>query len=161
MRGALLALFALASLAVVTQGGAAGAAPASPRGGAAPADITAPVGTPMFAYTARSGIAGGPDKALQIVGDPDPNLYAKTFVPSQGIHTRVFARAIVIEQAGKKYALVQADLGGLPYDLTQEVLKKIVDTGITGDRLLLTATHTHSSTGPIWPLDSNGYALLG
>ena len=33
--------------------------------------------------------------------------------------------------------------------------------GQTGEGLLLSATHTHASTGPIWPLDSNGYALLG
>jgi neutral ceramidase len=156
-----LAVFGLAVSGLLGWLGQEVAAAAPLKAGAASADITAPVGTPMFAYTARSGLAGGPDKALQIVGDPDRNLYAKSFVPSRGIHTRVLARAIVIEQGGRKYALVQADLGGLPYDLTQEVLKKIAATGITGERLLLSATHTHASTGPIWPLDSNGYALLG
>ena len=107
----------------------------------------------MFAYTARSGLANPPAESLQIIGDPDENLYAKSFVPSEGIHTRVRARAIVIEQRGRKFALVQADLGGLPFALTQEVLERVADTGITGDRLLLSATHTHSSTGPIWPAD--------
>lgn len=141
------------------QGGAA-AGQAPMRAGAAAADITPPVGTPMFAYTARSGLAN-PPLALQIVGDPDENLYAKTFVPSEGIHTRVRARAIVIERDGRKFAMVQTDLGGLPYALTQEVLKRVAATGITADHLMLSATHTHSSTGPIWPLDSNGYALLG
>jgi neutral ceramidase len=138
-----------------------GPSPAGPfRAGAASADITPPIGTPMFAYTARSGLAN-PEGGLQIIGDPDENLYAKTFVPSEGIHTRVRARALVLSQRGRKFALVQADLGGLPYALTQEVTRRIADTGITGDRLLLAATHTHSSTGPIWPSDSSGYALLG
>ena len=144
-------------------GPGAGPGPSPPgpfRAGAASSDITPPIGTPMFAYTARSGFANPPGM-LQIIADPDENLYAKTFVPSEGIHTRVRARALVIEQRGRKFALVQADLGGLPYALTQEVLTRVADLGITGDRLLLSATHTHSSTGPIWPADSSGYALLG
>jgi neutral ceramidase len=128
--------------------------------GAASADITPPVGTPMFAYTARSTLAN-PPLALQIIADPDENLYAKSFIPSRGIHTRVRARALVLERDGERFALTQTDLGGLPYALVQEVLKRVEDTGITGDRLLLSATHTHSSTGPIWPADNNGYAALG
>lgn len=134
------------------------------RAGAASADITPPVGTPMFAYTARSGIAnpGNAEEVLtNLLADPAAGLYAKTFVPSRGIHTRVRARAIVLERDGRRYALAQADLGGLPYALTRAVLDRIGSTGITGDRLLLSATHTHSSTGPIWPSDSGGYALLG
>src|SRR5436853_317113 len=70
------------------------------RAGAAAADITPPVGTPMFAYTARSKLAN-PDHLTQppeLYADPDPNLYAKTFVPSRGIHTRVLARAPGLQQ---------------------------------------------------------------
>src|SRR5262249_21272625 len=139
--------------------------PAPLKAGVASADITPPIGTPMFAYTARSGLANPtnlPELGLQLLGDPDSNGYAKTFVASRGIHTRVRARALVLQSAKGKFALVQADLGGIPYALTQEVLKRISGaTGIDGDHLLLSATHTHSSTGPIWPADSTGYALLG
>jgi neutral ceramidase len=138
--------------------------PAPLRAGAASADITPPIGTPMFAYTARSGLANpthAHELAMQVVADPDKNLYAKTFVASRGIHTRVRARTIVLQTARGKFALVQADLGGVPYALTQEVLKRVAGTGIQADRLLLSATHTHSSTGPIWPADSTGYAVLG
>jgi neutral ceramidase len=132
------------------------------RAGAARADITPPIGTPMFAYTARSAVAGAHvDRPMQIVADPDHKHYAKTFVPSTGVHTRLQARAIVLEQDGLKYALVQADLGGVPYALTQDVAKRIAATGIAPERILLSATHTHSGTGPIWPADNGGYALLG
>src|SRR3954452_7592302 len=141
------------------------AAPASAelRAGAARADITAPVGTPMFAYTARSKLANPSHlgEAPELFADPDPNLYAKTFVASRGIHMRILSRALVLQQGTTKLALVQADLGGLPYALTQSVLERIRPTGIDGDHLLLSATHTHSSTGPIWPLDNLGYAGLG
>ena len=60
-----------------------------------------------------------------MLADPDSGSYATTFVPSRGIHTRVRARAIVIERDGHKFALVQADLGGLPYDLTRAVLDRV------------------------------------
>jgi neutral ceramidase len=146
---------------------ALGCAPASAsaaglKAGAARADITPPVGTPMFAYTARSAIAGGHvDRPMQIVADPDHRHYAKSFVPSTGVHTRLQARAIVLEQEGVKYALVQVDLGGIPYALTQDVAKRIGPIGITADRILISATHTHSGTGPIWPADNGGYQALG
>ena len=118
----------------------------------------------MFAYTARSGVAGGQPQELaaQIVSDPAQGYYAKTFVASRGIHTRVRARAIVLETDAGRFALAQVDLGGVPYALTQAVLARAAETGITGDRLLLSATHTHSSAGAIWPNQSDGgYAFLG
>src|SRR6478672_6113730 len=102
------------------------------------------------------------DRGQQMVYDPDTGLYAKTFRRGMGIHTRILTRALVLERDGKRYALAQADLGGLPYDLTQEVVKRIADTGITADRLMISATHTHSSTGAIWPNTNNGgYAFVG
>src|SRR2546421_7514960 len=103
---------------------AAPTAHAAVRAGAASADITPPIGTPMFAYTARSGVAN-PDNtsaiALQVVAAPHSGEYAKTFVATRGIHTRVKARALVLESGGQKFALAQVDLGGIPYLLTQEV----------------------------------------
>ena len=120
----------------------------------------------MFAYTARSYLFS-PDPAklqqhaMQMVADPDTGLYAKTFEPSVGIHTRLLARAIVLRQDGQKYALAQADLGGLPYALVQEVANRIKPTGIDAQHILLSATHSHSSVGAIWPADNNGYAFVG
>jgi neutral ceramidase len=157
-------LFRLAALMALVPALMPAAASAALRAGAASVDITPPVGTPMFAYTARSGIANPsllPDVAMQLVGDPGSGHYAKTFVASRGIHMRLRARAIALEEGGVRYALAQADLGGLPYALYQDVLRRIADTGIDARRLLLSATHTHAATGPIWPSDSAGYALLG
>src|SRR3954454_19187448 len=78
------------------------AAPAAAtlHAGAAATDITPPVGTPMFAYTARSKLANPEhlETAPQLFADPDPNLYAKSFVATKGIHTRVLARALVLQQ---------------------------------------------------------------
>jgi neutral ceramidase len=139
------------------------AARAELTAGAANADITPPIGTPQFAYTARSRLAGGApqDIPLQIIADPDGRLYAKTFAASRGIHTRVRARAIVLDTGTERAALVQVDLGGIPYALVQRVHELIPETGIPLENIMIAATHTHSSTGPIWPTDSTGYAALG
>ena len=130
------------------------------RAGAAVSDITPPVGTPMFAYTGRSA-AANPPTALQVIADPDENLYAKSFLPSEGIHTRVQSRALILERNDERHALVQVDLGGIPYGLVQEVVERIEGTGVASERLMISATHTHSSTGPIWPADSSAYGALG
>jgi neutral ceramidase len=155
-------LIALA-VAAVALPAAAPPAHAELTAGAANADITPPVGTPQFAYTARSRIAGGAphEIALQIVADPDGGLYAKTFAASRGIHTRVRARAIVLDTGAERAALVQVDLGGIPYALVQRVYQLIPEAGIPFENIMIAATHTHSSTGPIWPTDSTGYAALG
>ena len=154
---------AAAGIAAIALAGAAPAAQADLTAGAASADITPPIGTPQFAYTARSRLAGGApqDIPLQIVADPDGGLYAKTFAASRGIHTRVRARAIVLDTGGERVALAQVDLGGIPYALVQRVYQLIPDAGIPIENIMIAATHTHSSTGPIWPTDSTGYAALG
>jgi neutral ceramidase len=153
----------LALLALALPLPAAAPASAELTAGAANADITPAIGTPQFAYTARSRLAGGApqDVALQIVADPDGGLYAKTFAASRGIHTRVRARAIVLDTGAERAALVQVDLGGIPYALVQRVYELIPETGIPLENIMIAATHTHSSTGPIWPTDSTGYAALG
>jgi neutral ceramidase len=140
-----------------------GAPPASAEltAGAANADITPPIGTPQFAYTARSRAFAPHEIPLQIVADPDGGLYAKSFAASRGIHTRVRARAIVFDTGSERFALVQTDLGGLPYAMVQRVFELIPDAGIPLENIQIAATHTHSSTGPIWPTDSTGYAALG
>ncbi len=163
-----MALLLAATAAVVPFAGA-GAAPSS-LGAPAPAgtlragvgvgDITPPVGTPQFAYTAREAAFGGVEPFAS-QEDFDTNLYAKTFVKTVGVHTRVRSRALVLESGGRKVAMVALDLGGFPYDLHQEVVKRIAATGITRDRLLMSATHSHGSVGPIWPPTSPGYAVLG
>ena len=40
---------------------------------------------------------------MQMLADPDTGLYAKTFEPSVGIHTRLLARAIVLRAGGQTY----------------------------------------------------------
>lgn len=96
-------------------------------GGAAAVDITPAVGTPMAGYYRYRAVEG--------VRDP---LYAK---------------AIVVEQDGKRVALVSLDLVSITRPIVEEARQLIqAATGIEHERVLISATHTH--TGPQLPRGS-------
>ena len=71
---------------------------------------------------------------------------ARQNAPATGIHDYAMAKAMVLKQGDKKFALVTSDLLGIPRSLRDEVLARIKDTGITSDTLMLTASHCHAST---------------
>jgi neutral ceramidase len=79
----------------------------------------------------------------------------------QGYRTRLYARAIYLEDAkGGRLALVQCDIGAISSLLHRRVAARIVEaTGISADRLLIAATHTHSAPGAYF--GSAIYNLLG
>lgn len=66
-----------------------------------------------------------------------------------GVRTRLYARALYLEDAnGERLVLVQCDLGAISALLHRQVAQAIVqETGLTADRLLLAATHTHAGPG--------------
>ena len=69
-----------------------------------------------------------------------------------GIHTRQFARSLVIQdQKSKKLlAFVTAEVGGIPFEIQREVVKRLqseVDPEFTYGNVLLNASHTHSGPG--------------
>ncbi|HUO05129.1 MAG TPA: neutral/alkaline non-lysosomal ceramidase N-terminal domain-containing protein [Candidatus Binataceae bacterium] len=93
--------------------------------GVGKADITPPPGVPLFGYSRAGNSVGA------------------------GFRTRVYARAIYLQDThGERVALVQCDLGGISALLQHSVARLIAkDTGISDDRLLIGATHTHSGPG--------------
>jgi hypothetical protein len=71
-----------------------------------------------------------------------------------GIHDRLFARAIVLENGTTSAALVTVDAGAVSDETWQAVTRQVdADLGIRPANVLLTATHTHSAppqTGPAY-----------
>src|SRR3954454_16921225 len=55
--------------------------------------------------------------------------YVRSDAIARGQHTRLYARAIVLEQGGRKLALVATDLGFPPGGMTFEVGKKLASRG--------------------------------
>lgn len=91
------------------------------RVGVGHADITPPSGSPMEGYIERRGV-------------------------SLGVHDRLFAKAMVLEDvSGKKVAVVSVDLIGVGQWIVDSARRGIESkTGIKRDNVMIAATHTHS-----------------
>ncbi len=99
--------------------------------GTAELDITPPVGVDLTGYVAREG-------------------------PSVGVHDRLFARALVLDDGRTRAALVACDLVGFTVALAATVRATIGDAiDIPVHAVMLTGTHTHSGPATI-PLHGCG-----
>jgi len=110
---------------VVMEPAAAAAVPAGTlRASAVEVDITPPVGGSLFGYS----LGAAPE--------------------SQGYWTRLKGRVIALEDArGERFALVQVDMGAISGLLSRSVAERTARIGISADRLLIAATHTHAGPG--------------
>ena len=153
--------------------------------GASTGDITPPITSPQWAYTARNCaeasaadagshitdlqthveegqawlLRGGPTCAANRVNG-DTDLYSKEWPATVGTFGRLQANAYVLDDGkGNRIAIVQADLGGIPGELHTYVANQVAALGIDRAHLLISATHDHGAVGGMWL--GQGYALLG
>lgn len=90
------------------------------RAGIAQIDVTPPVGVELSGYAGRTK-------------------------PSQAVHDRLYARALVLESDRERVAIVSADLLGFAQDFVDRVRSQVeASCGIPASHLMLAATHTHS-----------------
>lgn len=85
----------------------------------------------------------------------EANMYARLMKPSEGVHMRLRAKAIVIDDGNEKVAIVSGDLLGTIQIFHYGVAELIKDDpGISWDNLMMVGTHTESgpSNGSISPL---------
>ncbi|MEO2048485.1 MAG: neutral/alkaline non-lysosomal ceramidase N-terminal domain-containing protein [Pirellulales bacterium] len=83
--------------------------------------------------------------------------------PAQGVHDRIFAKAIVLTDGDKKFVLVTADMLGFPPPLKQDLLNRLSDQGWTTENVMLLASHSHASIemNAINPLNTFAIPQLG
>ncbi len=109
---------------------------------------TAP--SPPPAAPATTGLRAGFGRA-DITPPPGAGLmgYGPEGKASQGWRTRLYARALVLEDgSGERLGLVTLDLGQLSPLLHREVAARVrAATGLGPDRLIVSATHTHAGPG--------------
>lgn len=112
------------TLTVAEPPGVAAAPAGTLRAAAVEVDITPPPGAPLFGYSWGAAPS------------------------SKGYWTRLKARVIALEdRRGERFALVQADLGAISSLLQRSVAARTATIGVTADRLLIAATHTHAGPG--------------
>ena len=65
--------------------------------------------------------------------------------PATGVHDRVFAKALVLREGDKRYALVTADVLGFPPPFRPALIEKIAGGGWSREQVLLLPSHSHTS----------------
>jgi neutral ceramidase len=65
--------------------------------------------------------------------------------PAQGVHDRIFAKALVVSDGARKFALVTCDMLGLAPAFKPEVVKRLADRGWSAEQILLLPAHSHTS----------------
>jgi hypothetical protein len=64
--------------------------------------------------------------------------------PAEGVHDRIFAKALVLSDGHKKFALITVDIVGFPPTLKPELIQRLAGAWQPGQMMLL-ASHSHTS----------------
>ena len=83
--------------------------------------------------------------------------------PAEGVHDRVFAKALVVTDGTRKFALVTADVLGFPPPVKPALLRLLADDGWTNEQVMLLASHSHTSIemNAINPANTFGVPQIG
>jgi hypothetical protein len=108
--------------------------------GAATADITPPVGTPLAGY-------GGLGRRLLIPDLLDRHPHAFWFKPSRGVHLPIMARALVLERGAVRVLWIAVDLVGVDSQLVSDLRSRLASEGHRYTAVIVAASHTHSGPG--------------
>ncbi len=106
-----------------------------------------PIGSPLGGYTARAkGLIGGPNPV-----DKRPQRFARSFVPTVGIHDALRAEVLALEAGGEKIILVRLDAPYVMENTVFELESKVAPDGSMRGHIVLSASHSHSSWGGYQP----------
>jgi hypothetical protein len=90
------------------------------------------------------------------VGITHAHWGAQTHTRAEGVDLDLWATALVLANGDTQVAIIDADVGGFSNDLTKRIKERITAlTGILGDHIRLSASHTHSGGNltPAWYSD--------
>ncbi len=83
--------------------------------------------------------------------------------PAEGVHDRIFAKALVVSDGKRKFALVTADLLGFAPPFRQALVKQLAPQGWSAEQIMLLPSHSHGSIemNAINPKNSFGIPQIG
>ncbi|NQU52105.1 MAG: neutral/alkaline non-lysosomal ceramidase N-terminal domain-containing protein [Bacteroidetes bacterium] len=65
--------------------------------------------------------------------------------PAEGIHDRIWAKALTLKNRDQKYAIITLDILGLPSNVKKDLLKRVAGQGWTKENIMLLPSHSHGS----------------
>jgi hypothetical protein len=72
----------------------------------------------------------------------------------RGQHTRLYARAVVLQQDGRKVALVAEDVNGIPGGVLQTAGEQLKSFGFSEQNIIDSASHTHAGPSQFYNFPS-------
>ncbi|MBK9260405.1 MAG: neutral/alkaline non-lysosomal ceramidase N-terminal domain-containing protein [Polyangiaceae bacterium] len=106
-----------------------------------------PIGSPLGGYTSRAkGLIGGPNPV-----DKRPQRFAKSFVPTVGMHDGLRAEVLALEAGGERVVLVRLDAPYVMENTVFELESKVAPDGSMRGHIVLSGSHSHSSWGGYQP----------
>ena len=70
---------------------------------------------------------------------------ARMSKPAEGIHDRIWVKALVLSDGQKKYCIVTMDIVGIPPNVKPMVIDKIKNFGWNAENVLFLPSHSHTS----------------
>jgi hypothetical protein len=65
--------------------------------------------------------------------------------PAEGVHDRIFAKALVLADGERKFALMTIDIVGIPPPVKPALVDQLADAGWTSGQIMLLPSHSHTS----------------
>lgn len=65
--------------------------------------------------------------------------------PAEGVHDRIFAKALIIVDGNRKFAIVTADLLGFAPAFKPALVERLVERGWSSDQIMLLPSHSHAA----------------
>ncbi|HUR14672.1 MAG TPA: neutral/alkaline non-lysosomal ceramidase N-terminal domain-containing protein [Mycobacteriales bacterium] len=116
----------------------------------------------LSSLTVADVVAGGTDRLRVGVGRADitspTGYYMQGWVRSDavlsGVHTRIQARAIVLQRGRQKLALVAEDLNSIAAGVVHEAAKRLASRGFSDANIIVSASHTHAAPSGYYPYNT-------
>lgn len=65
--------------------------------------------------------------------------------PAEGVHDRIFAKALVLSDGRQKFVIITADMLGFPPPVKPELVKRLSSDGWTAEQIMLLPSHSHTA----------------
>ena len=65
--------------------------------------------------------------------------------PAEGVHDSIFAKALVVSDGKRRFALLTADILGFPPAFKPELIKRLANENWESDEIMLLPSHSHAS----------------
>jgi len=101
--------------------------------------------SPANAVELRAGVARRDLTPPLSMKSPLGGYGARMNRPAEGIHDRIFAKALVLDDGERRFVLVTCDLLGLTFTVKPEIMKHLAADGWTDEQVLILPSHSHAS----------------